>query len=346
MRGLFFTFLFIVSVFAALAGTIWPYWDINQAGFVQQILERMKPEETGLKARVWLGPGVETDATALVAGRMRVPSPPKAREPQNWFDGKTYDGCLTAFQQMEVKGESGEWVASGQPVAIEAQGGLFIGKWAIDPAFFGGAHAPKPEVKKLSDDMLAADDCPDGYDACRIVESCAVAGEYTVLGNRAKTPEGHWLVQLPNPSLIDYPLFQEQMQMPEEFSANYTRLIIKRISVSPWLGAAITFFCSLFMLLLSRREIEISWRLLLDPFRLLATVLKTNRSALDHATAWLVPVVPSLIVVAYFSLGKGRMFSACMPAYVLGYGVMLYGLTRRLSVRDLPPPEWDDDKAL
>lgn len=328
-----------------MEGTIWPYWDINEASFVKTLLSYMKPEETGLDSRVWIGPGVETDATALVAGRMRVPAPPKAQEPQNWFDGKTYDGCLTAFQQMEVKDDSGAWVASGPPVVIEAKGGLFIGKWAVDPVFFEGVHAPKPEVKRLSDRDLDAGDCPDGFDACRVAESCAVAGEYTALGNRAKTQDGDWLVELPNPTLIDYPLFQEKMQTPEEFSANYTRLIITRISVSPWPSAAITFFCSLLMLLLSRREIEFSPRLV-EPFRLLATVFKTNKGALDHATAWLVPIVPSLIIVAYFSLGKGGMFSACMPAYVLGYGVMLYGLLRRLAVRDLPAPEWEDDKAL
>lgn len=345
MRGALFTFLFIASVLTALEGTIWPYWDLNEASFVNQLLNYMKPEETKLEARVWIGPGVETDATALVAGTMRVSQPPQAQEPQNWFDGKTYDGCLTAFQQLEVRDEKGAWIPSGPQVVIEARGDLFIGDWLIDPVFFDGVHAPKPEIDKYNPRPLGADDCPDGFDECRIAESCAVAGQYTALGNRAKAPSGAWMVQLPNPSLIDYPLFQEKMQTPEEFSVNYKRLIIQRISVSPWPSAAITFFCSLLMLLLSRREVEFSPRLL-EPFRLLATVFKTNRGALDHVTAWLVPAVPLLIIVAYFSLGKDGMFEACMPAYVLGYGVMLYGLLRRLSVRDLPAPEWDGEKAL
>lgn len=332
----------------ACDGVLWPWWDHREANFVARLLTYMKPVPDDGGATVWVGPGVETKNTALVTGRMSVVTPPKADNLRDWFGGKVYDGCSFAYQQMEVKARnyltfSEGWKEYGGAHDIEGSG-YYIGKWSVDPRFFGSKLAPKEEISANASGSMGGLNCPDGYDECRIVESCIKLSDYSIIGNVTGTrAEGH-RINLPNDSLIDYPLFQAGKQTPEEFSKNYKLRMAERVKVYPLYEAIAVFIMCCMMLVLSRREIGPE-RLLREPhaavIALVTAIMATTRSTLDHVMIWLVLGTPWLPVVAYQNITDSGLFSMLLCGYIFCFLMMLCGL--ELRWKKGPQPIGKDD---
>ena len=176
MRGLSFSFFLVIFVITAAEAVIWPYWDYYEASFVRQLLAHMQPEKGGQRG-VWIGPGVETDATALVTGRLTVKAAPETYWELDWVGGRQYQDCAVAYQQMEVYRSNFPlwghgWRAYGQPHMIPGAS-IQIGDWGVDSNFFRGeliAHKQRGVIHAKDDGRIK---CPAGNpEACRVVESC------------------------------------------------------------------------------------------------------------------------------------------------------------------------------
>lgn len=342
MRSAAFNVLLVLSALVAFSSVLWPWWDFSEAQFVSRLLGYMekKQDEPG----VWLGPRVEGSVTALVTGRMSVASPPKADPVLDFFPGKTYDGCAFAEQQFEVLEKGifqGEWKAQGQKHILRGTG-YKLGNWWVDPRLFDGALTPHHQLS----DSASPVPCPPGTDECRVAERCVLLSDYSIIGNRGGDAAAGWRIELPNESLIDYPLFQSGLLPPAEFALQYKLRMAERIAIYPYLDAMFMLFLAGGMLVLSRREVEIGEILRKHSYAgvpaVVIAAIRANRTGLDHLCGWLALLLPLVPLAAYHAIADSALFNLLCFCYVAGYLVMAYGFIRRLRMAPEDLPRRDD----
>jgi len=346
MKLTIFYSMLAVAILLSGWNVLWPLWDRHEADFVTSLLARMKPAVVDSSASVWLGPPVETDATALVAGPLRVLYPPKPAADKDWFPGKSYRDCAIAYQQLQVPAlqflGSSDWQNSGPRHVLKGMG-VYIGSWAIDDRLLQGALVTPDEIAVTGAATDPSIQCPAGHDNCRVVETCVRLKDYSALGNRSKDKNGAWLVQLPDPSLIDYPLLQEGEQRPEAFAANYASRMAGRAAVFPAWQCFAMFFLSLGMLFASRDKNNELAAALRQPQQILPVayrlVVTTHQDVWDFVTTLLTFALPLLPLVAYQHITEQALFSNIIYGYVAGMGLMIFGFIHRLHARALPAGE-------
>ncbi|MDE1152699.1 MAG: hypothetical protein PW788_09200 [Micavibrio sp.] len=336
MRFTVFYAMLVVAVLLSAWNVLWPWWDRHEADFVTSLLVHMKPAVVDSSANVWLGPPVETDATALVAGSLRVLYPPRASADKDWFGGKTYRDCANAYQQLQVPAQqflgNSDWRDYGTRHDLEGMG-VYIGSWAIDPRLLQGALVKLEEISITESATNPEVKCPDGYDSCRVVESCIPLKDYSALGNRNKDKNGAWLVQLPDPSLMDYPLFQEGMQPPDAFAANYASRMAGRAAIFPLWQCIVMFVLSLGMLIVARDEniFALAFRAPQQAaVRVVQLVLNTHQDVWDFIATLLTFSLPFLPLLAYQHIAERGLFDNIIYGYIGGLALMLYGFVHRL----------------
>ncbi len=331
--------LLALSVLVAFNSMLWPWWDFNEARFVSALLKHMQPSANN--PGIWLGPRVEGVPTALVTGRMSVTQPPRADSERDFFPGKIYEGCAFAEQQFEVQDNGlfgGGWKPQGAVHVIQGSG-YKLGEWKVDPRFFDGQLSPR----RVLADAASPVPCPPDEDECRVVERCVLLTEYSILGSRGGDAATGFSIDLPNESLIDYPLFQSDLLSPPAFDRLYKLRMAERIMIYPYLDAIFMLCLGLGMLVLSRREVIfddfLSGASLTGlPVRLLE-VFSTNRNNLDHLCCWLVFVLPLVPIAAYHAIIDAGLFNLLSLIYGAGYFMMVSGFYRRIrhAPEDLPP---------
>jgi hypothetical protein len=238
-----------------------------------------------------------------------------------------------------------EWKPHGDAHLLEGYG-FYIGGWAIDRNLFMGALTPKELVgaKEITDPAK----CPEGYDHCRIAETCVKLRDYTVIGNRDKdrTPvrdattmnANGWMVMLPHPTLIDYPLVQRGLWLPHEFAVNYARDMAGRMRIFSFYLAPAMALLNLLMLLLSRgvdAPAIIARQPLQAPVEIMLELFRSNRDAVDHGVFWLLFITPVLPVAAYNYIGEPEIFGLLLNGYIVASLFLFYCMAARMK---RPPP--------
>lgn len=324
MRITAFYTLFVLYLLLGLINVVYPVFDRHEAEFVEHLTVAMSEKQQG-RDLGWIGPPVETEATVLVTGPLKVNTPPID------ISGAVRRDCAVLQYQWKTVGRKSYVYNRGFTVGTSPR----IGGYAIDPRFFQGLYAPYET--KTFEPRKAGLPCARDLNDCTVDEMCLPVDDYAIIGNLAKDDNGDRLVQLPDASLIDYPLIQKGLYTPATFAEAYKTTMGRRAKETSLFFSAIMFACSILMfatIVAPEANRRFAQRLentgddqqrrgFLSGFKIFV------QDETDRAALFLALLLPLLPLSAYEKIADTSFFDILLAAYVAGSAYMLYGFNRR-----------------